>query len=634
MRNLPNLANVPTFQGAQKTLRVRAADASTTWVFSDGVIAGISPLTWEAAFLGGLARPTNYEVALVGSASALKDMLVAGGIVRGTATLRVDIASHTFYPHVGTVRGYSRSQPNAIQLTVVDRTLDNDPLLPHVALTDSWATPHLEHLTDGEPWQYGDVTSRPVYFVAVTSNTGLFIGPNNVSSAVHSKISKIQFGGTRRLPGVLFFNNIGSGAILSCESLWEQQSGATNTYLVNSLGMMIQVGCNLTNLGYIVGDKYHNFDFVDIANSVHVYGNSILTDAVVSNVTSFLTVRFSFRDGVINMPEFTFNAAPESHHTTIFDNGSATITVTGTFLNSCLGTTNFNVGDKGRNLNFIIRHNNILEAHEESFGFQLILNSNLYKKFSVFHIISSLNNLHRMSISENPLAILDHVHSFQTSIPFHAAQSSAAQVAVQSFAFQGYVGPERQRWSALVDEFCSITGVTAWLGDSGVVNYRAYANSGAATVDASLGATRDLLAGTFRLREAPVGSTLYEAEQAAKLVARYGYVFHTGEYGAAVTRTNSLVGNSVTREFTSKWVLDPVVASLWGNTLAARLGGGRVVAEFDVGPQRLGIELGDVLSVAHPLLVGSATLMQVKRVALDLQDWKQSVTAVELVARS
>src|SRR3990167_3541944 len=202
MRTLPNLANQHLFT-PEVQLQILASDQSTTFVHcshapGDAVgIVGMTALEWEGPFGGGLGLPSLYDVTLSFPASGGMGMARQNALDEiktrlpryqgGLATLRVDVASHTFYPHVGRVRGASRdgNDPTLLTLRIVDRFTGENPMIPGTALVDSYSTVHPEDQDKGLPWYYGDETKRPFYFVATDCDIGVLQGPRNVSSASH-----------------------------------------------------------------------------------------------------------------------------------------------------------------------------------------------------------------------------------------------------------------------------------------------------------------------------------------------------------------------------------------------------------------------------------------------------------------
>jgi hypothetical protein len=259
-----------------------------------------------------------------------------------------------------------------------------------------------------------------------------------------------------------------------------------------------------------------------------------------------------------------------------------------------------------------------------------------YRRYSVFSpIVSSAD----VAISGNPVAILDDLFRCQTGTPFRQDQSSDAQVAAQSYTFQCFLA-ERQALADLVDEFGRTTATYLWIGDSGMMQYRAYQESAAAAVDALV--TPDTLL-DLQLLQNPLGTTAFEGEAASGFRVSYGYDFQLGRFQNTVQAdraTNALcasayaagVRTELFRE--SRHILSAAVASLYLGTLVRKYAQGQEYLQMTLPARYFGIELADVLRVQHPALTGSQGLYQVTRLEPDYLGGTVAVTAARLLGAS
>jgi hypothetical protein len=266
-------------------------------------------------------------------------------------------------------------------------------------------------------------------------------------------------------------------------------------------------------------------------------------------------------------------------------------------------------------------------------NFSAELRPEAYRRYRIF---SPVVNSAEIAVSRNPLAILDDVFRNQTGTPFRQDQSSAAQVLVQSYAFQCFLA-ERQPLADLVDEFGRTAATYLWIGDSGAMQVRAYQESGQAAVDAVI--SPDTLL-DLTLVQNPLGTTVYEAEAASRFRVAYGYEFQLGRFlnTLQADATNSAlcasaeaagVRREVRRE--SRHILSAEVASLYLGTLVRKHAQAQEYVELSLPARFFGVELADVLRVQHPALAGSEGLYQVTRVRPDYLGGTVAVTAGRLL---
>jgi hypothetical protein len=266
-------------------------------------------------------------------------------------------------------------------------------------------------------------------------------------------------------------------------------------------------------------------------------------------------------------------------------------------------------------------------------NFSAELRPQAYRRFRVFSpVVSSAD----IAISQNPLAILDDLFRNRTGTPFRQDQSSAAQLLTQSYVFHCFLA-ERQPLADLVDEFARTTATYLWIGDSGMMQVRAYQESGQAAVDA--GVTPDTLL-ELKLLQNPLGTSAYESEAASRFRVSFGYDFQLGRYLNAVQAdrtTNALcrsaeaVGVRNELQRASRHILAPEVASLYLGTLVRKHAQTQEYLELKLPARYLGVELADVMRVQHPALTGSEGLYQVMRVEPDYLGGTVAVTAARLL---
>ncbi len=633
MRPLTNIRSIEAFHGAEK--RVYLTMPGSVHTFTQDQIVSLGSLVWEAEFMGGLSLPGAPQPVLAMSLGYQKE-LRAAGLVGAELAVEVSVGGNTIRPYVGIVRGYEPLDTTRLQLSVVDRTTDTDPLIPAATITDSFPTPHLEHLTDGQHAFYGNVSSRNIYFAAVTSDAGLFLGPTNVASATHASISGSLDAGGVSLVSLYLGEN--SNFILQFSGAgWQQQCGGQNLLLCNCGGTVywpnIQISQPQVDYSLLV-----EIDGID-QNSFFIQNAGFRVFPVPANVSSRATVDVTFTRDILIAK--TIRAQVTNHG--IISN-STQLYITSLFIGDAggiigsaidqfsgavyLDISTFNYGP-GKNGKFGITWSGSSATARQGLFVQFAvgLPSERYRRNSVFAPVNATG----IAISTNPLAVLDHVNSFQAQIPYRQDQSSAMQALVGSYQFNGYVGPERQAFTEFVDEIGRLTGTTFWAGDSGTLNMKTYALSAVAQNSVNFIIPADLME-SFKLTETPLGSTRFESEKANKITVRYDYVHHTNDYRQSLRAVYSLGGVTKEKEVTSPYIIDTLTASLYANNLRLKYATGKEIATIGLPLQFLGVELADVLRLQHPLIVGSEGFYQVKRVELDLDNWALSVDAVRLVS--
>ena len=257
-----------------------------------------------------------------------------------------------------------------------------------------------------------------------------------------------------------------------------------------------------------------------------------------------------------------------------------------------------------------------------------------YKRFSVFapKLASSVIN-----ITENPVAILDDVFSRHLSIVYRQDQSSDVQVDVSSFKFNAYFA-ERQTIEDITQEFMQTVGAYAWIGDSGMINYRSYQESATMTnsIDRTVSA-EDML--KFSLDESPIGSPVVSSRLTSKYQFQYDFNFQQDRYTKALplnqannTMCSSLFDGGIKQEteFRSRYIMDADVASAWAVNISRTQTLGSLLMDITLPGKFLEFELADVIKVQHPMLTGSETLAQIVDMRTDYRRGKIQIKAEEL----
>ena len=638
---------------------ITPADGGAPWRFGAEDIADLRGPSWEVPFMGGLGKPGRCQLTLSSSLGWIQANLPR--LSRAQVALVVQANSDTFSPFVGRVRGVSLGGRDAhrVTLDLVDRFLDDNPLIPVEALTDSYATPHPEDLGLGYPLYYG-AHLRPLYHVAVTSDLSVLLGPRNVSSANH--VTSVWFNSDPEL-GV----DPAGQQVLLMNKTWHAQSGSDNLVSGGRPFEVMDVGTRDVRLwryqpaSLNSGATVLAMDFARLtarpANAstplpsqdhVFVSFQPCVPNLVQRTYAAWGTLTFSpgtvsgsaellletlvaSGPGYANGSFLPLNFVSGPPYTATFSTHVDSPAALPTFHN-VLGTSFTDVQVHAR-LKLAGTGAGSSSQVSVVLNFSAELRPQAYRRFRVF---SPVVNSAEVAISANPLAILDDLFRNQTGTPFRQDQSSAAQVLVQSYAFQCFLA-ERQSLADLVDEFARTTAAYLWIGDSGMMQSRVYQESGKATVDAFL--TPDTLL-DLRLLQNPLGTTAYESEAASRFRVAFGYDFQLGRYLNAVQAdrtTNALcaagaaagVRNEMERQ--SRYILSAEVASLYLGTLVRKHAQTQEYLELKLPARYFGVELADVLRVEHPALAGSESLYQVTRVEPDYLGGTVAVTASRLL---
>lgn len=658
MRTLTDIQSSTNIVG-EITANILAADASTTWVFSEGDISNVSPISWEIPFTGGLGKTSGYNLTLSTSLGWIKDNLLK--LPRSEITFSVIVGSDQFFPHVGRIRQIERNSidPNLITCQVFDRFLETIPQFPVESLVDSYSTLHPQVLDSDLtfPVYYGKHT-RPFFHTITDSNGQTFLGPRNVSSENH--VNSVWFS-TDLSKGT----DINSKHNLLYENLWNQQSGSSNE---------ITVVRSFTELAVrdIAFDDIRLWEVTDAANIAFTTETRIqnIINGVVDAKGGGGTV--SGFDFTVN-PKFLFNRIGDVFFDIAFSNTTYTnsarirstvfvTSINGQQLSEDFISTNINgppfatqgSADISSDANFILRTfladgynwfhavdiftNNPSEVASQTtakhfFG-RMQLDPNIYKNFSLFSVPINSSDI---AISENPMGVLYSIFSEHTNTPLVVSQNSQAQADVTSFNFQcGFY--ERQSLDKIMNEFGEITGTNLWIGDSGQVNFRTYQESANANIDATIG-LQDML--TFSIRDNPLGSSQFISDKFKRIKVKYGYDFSEQLFKNTLQAdpTNTAACNSVSASgidkeetFKSKYIMETDTASYWLGNLVRRFTNNETIVNMNLPAKFFQLEPADILKVQHPMIIGSESLFQITKLTHDYQRGNVRVQAEELVS--
>ena len=263
------------------------------------------------------------------------------------------------------------------------------------------------------------------------------------------------------------------------------------------------------------------------------------------------------------------------------------------------------------------------------------LRSDAYRAYSIWAQFSSglLNPPTRTAISENPIAILDHVNSQDLGLPYVQLQSSDSQVSVNSYKFHAIFG-ERQSARQIFNEFGAICATNLWIGDSGALNFRTYQESAGAAINRTF-TQDDFLRDSFSLGTSPMADLLSD------VTVHYGYQFHLNKMNDTLRAfpANNALCNSLNNsglksaaEFATRFVIATATASYWLGNITRLMSQQQEAISASLGPRHMDLELYDVLRVRHPMLVGSEALYQITGLSMHpLEGWV-SFTAGRLLA--
>ena len=597
-------------------LELTSRDGATTYVHCKDDFVSMTPIEWEIPFAGGLGKPSGYEVVLSLPLETIKARLADYN--RAEVRLRVDVSSHAFQPHSGRVRSFRRQDddPNLLTLQIADRFLDDDPVLPVESIVSSFADTHPKELgaDTGYPLYYG-LHHRPFYFTATDCDIDVLFGPRNVSSENH--VNSVWFN-SRFDSG----DSVAQQHVFLVNKAWAQESGSTNQA---SGGSPFEIEDSIS-----IATRIWEFKNVFLSqtnpNSFYQPGAEVQTDSrgrlqSTLGVWAFTSTRFQARaywniepkgnlvlerlttiKAAVTFSFGTYTGCADLVMNSQVDQGGFVpaelvfANVNGKTPPYTLSVdSNFKDGDhrywfltesfSPSGISFSVLGSS-LSTSTASFASEFCVSCSLdisgtlfsdsYRRFSIF---SPVVNSADIAISANPIGILDHVFSAHTATPFLQDQSSDAQVNAQSYSLNCFFA-DREPLNKIVDEFGRISGTYAWIADSGMMHYRTYQESGAATVDRTL-SPDNYFFGSFRPIEAPLGSSITEQDFAREVTVEYGYHFQRDEYEAsakafpantALCNSADAAGISQSKVVRTRFIMGADTASYYLGNLVRTIG--------------------------------------------------------------
>lgn len=674
MRNLPNIGVGVKNPNIKLTLTSR--DGLETFVHcshaSDGLIQ-MSPISWQGRPQGGFGVPSGYTISISfpnsGGLEEIKSRLPKYNMA--TTDLQVEVNSDIYHPHLGRAREIRRNaqDPTMLNLVIVDRFLDDNPLIPSATMVDCFSAVHPEDIEGGYPWYYGDEGKRDFYFTAIDSNVGTMLGPRNVSSEAHN-VSSIWWNSALRES-----SNIRTRTVKQVDKAWQQQSGDTNVassdtndgFLVRDIGGAAQSegkASRLIDFGDIADVESGAGPFFiavscagELLQAVHGQGKarlSLLTTAPNKASTLAISINKTVFADVISahswvlVSSFTFTGTPLGSSGELIissgDNHLGTLIDSQTNQNLNTEYTTTNSGSQALTEDYATALK--LDFTQESVSGQsgitrapfrmkakLILASDAYSRFSIYS--PKLGS--EIAVSENPIAILDHINSFDTGVQFITAQSSVAQTSLDNFKFHCFFADRREA-QEIFDEFGEISATQMWIGDSGMMNYRTFAESSDAVVDKTI-TDADFEEGTFQIFENPIGSTTLQNTAVSKISVLYDFDFQKNSYERTLraTPSNNALCNSASAagiendmERKTKYIIDTDTASKYLGNLVRQNTQALNYITGTLTQDHLDLELYDIIRMQSKILVGSESLYQITTIEQDLLNGFVNITAAEL----
>ncbi len=177
-----------------------------------------------------------------------------------------------------------------------------------------------------------------------------------------------------------------------------------------------------------------------------------------------------------------------------------------------------------------------------------------------------------------------------------------------------------------------------WIGDSGMLNYRTYAESADVTVNKTI-TQADFVENTFQLSENPIGSTTQQNAAASKFTVNYGFDFQKNKFeqsARAFPGNNALcnsasaagIENDLSRE--TQYIMDTDTASKYlGNLIRQNAQATNYISGTLTGAH-LDLELYDVIKMQDKILIGSESLFQITTISQNLFTGLVGITAAEL----
>ena len=659
MRSLTSIQS-STVVKAKLEFHLGLSDQSTTFIFEQGDISGLTGIAWEIPFGGGFGKPSNYSITLSTSVDFIKTYRKQ--IISGEGSLKIFVNSDNFVPSIGRIRDLTRfpADLNMLQLQVYDKFLDTNPKIPTDSIVDSYSIVHPEvsNADFGYPLYYGKHT-RPFYMTAVDSNIDVLLGPRNVSSENH--VTSLWYNSDTNRG----FDVNGKWNIL-VNKTWAQQSGSTNllsgghpfeihdndvldTRIFNYDNVLNITGVLSKSTLFFESDGYHAIKggletqtqrmgriFLK-SNINYINGISRVNASVTYNrvqTATKLVAGFYVASGTVGLvtlfidqinPTVTGNKIIQSTSSDVSSNSGMNRMLSG-YQRGHLFTEYAGSGTL-----------NLESTAACSMYLAVTMLSQGYKNYS---IMGAQVNCTHLAISENPMGIARDIID-QTSFQMVGAQNSQSQYDTSSYHFQCFFG-ERQDLTKILSEFGKISGAYMWVGDSGFINFNTYQNS-QTLVDSGLIAatitTTDFIAGSLRIRDNPLGTTVFNTKKARRVKIDYDYNFATKKYESSLTANpnNNAFCNSANAagvqtviSAKTKYIKETFTSSLYMQNIIRRVTQDEQIVEMDLPARFFNLELSDVVKLQHPVLVGSESLFQITKINPDYLKGQVKITANEI----
>ncbi len=640
--------------------RVKASDASTTFLFPSADIVTYPKIDWEIDYQGGMGKASNYRITLASSIGFLAEN--RNKLIKGQTFVKVFVNSDNFTPHVGRVRGIERdaNNPNIYDLVVYDDFLDGNPKIPIESIVDSYTVVHPEVIGAdmGYPLYYGKHT-RPFYMTPVDCDIKVLFGPRNVSSENH--VSSVFYNHDSST-----FRDITDLNVYLLGQSWTQQSGSTNQVSGSyhfELNEKHRLNTGLFKWENSLADdvsKIASESNISLAYGKRIIGNGLHSTTDQNDFNPYITNNIIPAELIHNITRLSLSSVIDNYnfgtHTVRFRISSGTgpinsqISQVGSMTLIASSDVASTAAANPGNAKYLLRNQRqYLEITAASgsessnvsttcsLDLSLSLKSEAYRNYSIYAMQVNCSDI---AITENPNKIIENLIN-STSFNYVTAQNSQAQTDTQSFDMQCFFG-ERQSLSDIMDDFGKTVATYYWMGDSGYINFRTYAES--STVQASIDytiTTSDVVANSLRIKDNPIGSIFYQSKKAKRLKFDYDYNFASGKYDQSITvdKSNNPFCNSadaanIQKELTfkTKYIKETSVMSYYVmNAVRRHVTLNDTILEGELPPRFLGMEITDINRVKHLSLLNSDSLFQITKISPDYETGFTKFTANEIV---
>lgn len=635
---------------------LKASDVSTTWIFENQDIIQYPKIGWEIDYTGGMGKSSNYRITLASSIGFLSEN--RDKVIKGQSFLKVFTNSDNFTPHVGRVRAIERDADNSnvFELIVYDDFLDGNPLIPRESIVNSYSIVHPEVIKKdmGYPLYYGKHT-RPFYMTAVDCNIDNLLGPRNVSSANH--VTSVWYNPTMETTSngthIMFNKNWAqeaAGNLITGGYEFEVRDiGPQDTQLskFGETAMPAELGinsatdsaaANIVNFdNYFKASANRALAALDFGGAGAHLANYEIQQKANLNIVGVSRIQYYFTFPTLpsqsNLHFYSYIESAGNLVNHIITSGSydGLVDVTSTVHSDILNLSNARIG--------VYAWGNPAATYSTcvlSMYLYAIMRSEAYNNYSVFGVQVNCSDI---AVSENPSGILADLID-QTSFDYVTIQNSASQADISSYNFQCFLG-ERQELLDIMQEFGETTGTYYWMGDSGYINSRTYQESSTVTssIDYTL-TTSDIIPGTLKIKDNPIGAIFYQTKKAKRLKLDYDYNFSSGLYEKTLVADknnnafcNSADASGIQKEISkkSKYIKETQTASYYLDNLVRRHALSDVIVEGDLPGRFMGMEITDVLRIKHPSLLNSDSLFQVTKVGPDYHNGEVQFTANEIL---